>query len=125
MLKGQCLCGEVTFSSSGKVFGPAACHCRHCRMQSGHVWASINVVAADLNVSGDVTWFDSSPSAKRGFCPRCGSFLFWKAHDEDTMSVALGALDQPTGLTLERHIFVADKGDYYDIADQLPQFDKS
>ncbi len=35
--------------------------------------------------------------------------------------VAMGALDGPTGLRLARHIFVADKGDYYDIADGLPQ----
>jgi len=32
-------------------------------------------------------------------------------------SVALGAIDGPTGLALERHIFVADKGDYYEIGD--------
>ncbi len=37
------------------------------------------------------------------------------------MSFALGALDEPTGLKLKKHIFVADKGDYYDIADGLPQ----
>ena len=37
------------------------------------------------------------------------------------MSFALGALDGPTGLRLEKHIFTADKGDYYDIADDLPQ----
>ncbi|MEQ9675765.1 MAG: GFA family protein, partial [Roseovarius indicus] len=36
-------------------------------------------------------------------------------------SFALGALDEPTGLTLEKHIFTADKGDYYDIKDGLPQ----
>jgi hypothetical protein len=33
----------------------------------------------------------------------------------------MGAFDAPTGTRLERHIFTADKGDYYDIADGLPQ----
>jgi hypothetical protein len=33
----------------------------------------------------------------------------------------MGAFDAPTGTKLEMHIFVADKGDYYDIADGLPQ----
>jgi hypothetical protein len=37
------------------------------------------------------------------------------------MGVALGALDGPTGLVLQRHIFVADKGDYYDITDHVRQ----
>jgi hypothetical protein len=32
-----------------------------------------------------------------------------------------GTIDGATGLRLQRHIFVADKGDYYDIADGLPQ----
>jgi len=35
---------------------------------------------------------------------------------------AAGALDQPTGLTSEVHIFFADKPDYYEIADDLPKF---
>jgi hypothetical protein len=32
-----------------------------------------------------------------------------------------GTLDSPTGLRAEKHIFTADKGDYYEIADGLPQ----
>ncbi len=33
----------------------------------------------------------------------------------------MGAFERPTGVRLEMHIHVADKGDYYDIADGLPQ----
>ena len=33
----------------------------------------------------------------------------------------MGAFDRPTDTTLGIHIFVAEKGDYYDIADGLPQ----
>lgn len=33
----------------------------------------------------------------------------------------MGAFDAPTDTRLAVHIFVADKGDYYDIADGLPQ----
>ena len=40
------------------------------------------------------------------------------------MSFSLGALDGPSGLKIEKHIFVADKGDYYDIVDDLPQHDQ-
>ena len=57
----------------------------------------------------------------RGFCRNCGSFLFWQHNDEETISISMGVLDAPTGLKLARHIFVADKGDYYDITDDLPQ----
>jgi hypothetical protein len=33
----------------------------------------------------------------------------------------MGAFDGSTGLQLQRHIFVAEKGDYYSINDGLPQ----
>lgn len=121
MLKGSCLCGAVTFSATGTTNDPAACHCSQCRKQSGHYWAAVNVPLSGFAVQGDLTWYAASPAAKRGFCPTCGSFLFWKGHDEDEIGVALGALDGPTGLRLERHIFTADKGDYYDIADGVRQ----
>ena len=121
MIQGQCLCGAVRFRTEAEPQGASACHCGQCRRMSGHVWASAYVPKDALTVEGEVRWFDSSDKAQRGFCPDCGSFLFWKAHDEDTISFALGALDEPTSITLERHIFTADKGDYYDIKDGLPQ----
>ena len=36
----------------------------------------------------------------------------------------MGSFDEPTHARLERHIFVADKGDYYDVADHLPQHEQ-
>jgi len=33
-----------------------------------------------------------------------------------------GTLDGETNLKTGMHIFVADKGDYYDISDELPQY---
>jgi hypothetical protein len=123
MIKGSCLCGDITFSTEAAPQGPSMCHCTQCRKQSGGIWSSAYVKDIDLNINGAVRWFSASQTAKRGSCPRCGSFLFWKAHDEDTTSFALGAVDGPTGLTLQKHIFVADKGDYYDIADSVPQKD--
>jgi hypothetical protein len=33
----------------------------------------------------------------------------------------MGALDSPTETKLRKHIFVGDKGDYYEIADGVPQ----
>ena len=126
MIRGSCLCGKVQFEVTGELKGKtSACHCGQCRKQSGHHWASGNAAAPDVSISGKVKWYEASATAKRGFCPECGSFLFWKAHDEDQISFSLGALKAPTGVTLERHIFVADKGDYYDIADGLPQLERS
>ncbi len=120
-MNGSCLCGNIRFEVTGPLTKISACHCQQCRRQSGHVWSSGQVAVADLTIEGDVTWFASSDTAKRGFCGTCGSFLFWKAHHEDAISVAMGAFDGSTGKHLEKHIFVADKGDYYDITDDVPQ----
>ena len=121
MIKGSCLCGTIRFETGAAPQGPSMCHCGQCRKQSGGIWASAFVPAADILITGPVSWFHASAQAKRGFCARCGSFLFWKAHDEGTISFALGAVEDPTGLKIEKHIFTASKGDFYEIADGLPQ----
>lgn len=120
-MKGSCLCGAVQFSTESLPSGLSVCHCTQCRKQSGHLWASAFVDDADLAVTGEVRWFLSSRKARRGFCPVCGSFLFWKHSDDAHTSFALGAVDGPTGMSLEKHIFTAEKGDYYIIADGIPQ----
>jgi hypothetical protein len=94
-----------------------------CRKVSGHYWASTDMPESRLRVQGadQVRWFQSSPKVKRGFCATCGAALFWKPLSKDTIAVAMGAFDAPTQTQLEKHIFVADKGDYYTITDGLPQ----
>lgn len=123
MHKGSCLCGAVNFEVAGPLPPADACHCTQCRKQSGHFWASTNVSRAALTINGvdQVTWFQSSERVRRGFCARCGSFLFWDPISKDVVAVAMGAFDAPTDAKLAMHIFVADKGDYYEIADGLPQ----
>jgi hypothetical protein len=121
--RGSCLCGAVTFEFDGDLRAPDACHCSQCRKQSGHYFASSDVPRAALTVHGadKVTWFASSERVRRGFCSTCGSTLFWDPIQRDSIAIAMGAFDTPTQTHLKMHIFVADKGDYYEIADGLPQ----
>jgi len=123
MHKGSCLCGAVSFEVAGELHEPDACHCSQCRKQSGHYWVSTDVPRSALNVRGEekLSWFHSSERIRRGFCATCGSFLFWEPIGRERVAVAMGAFDKPTGTQLGKHIFVADKGDYYEIADGLPQ----
>jgi hypothetical protein len=123
MHKGSCLCGAVRIEVNGELPGPDACHCSQCRKQSGHYWASTDVPKAALTIGGadNITWFQSSEKVRRGFCATCGSFLFWEPLGRDKIAIAMGAFETPTSTQLAKHIFVADKGDYYEIADGLPQ----
>lgn len=120
MLTGSCNCKSIQFTVNPDG-SATACHCGQCRKQSGHHWASGQAKVTDFDITGTVQWYAASEIAKRGFCPTCGCFLFWKHNDEDKMSFSLGLIDGPTHLTLQRHIFVADKGDYYTLADGIPQ----
>jgi hypothetical protein len=123
MHEGACLCGAVRFAVAGALNPPDACHCTQCRRQSGHYWASTDVARDALTIAGaeHLSWFASSERVRRGFCSICGSILFWDPVGRDRIAIAMGAFAAPTGTRLERHIFTADKGDYYDIADGLPQ----
>ena len=120
---GQCLCGAVRYRVDGYLDDPHACHCNMCRRQSGHFVAGVGAKRRDLSITGEdgVTWYRSSSFARRGFCAACGTILFWD-DDSDRIGINMGSLDQPTGLKLQRHIFVEDKADYYEIEDGLPQF---
>jgi hypothetical protein len=123
MHKGSCLCGAVRFEVAGELSPPGACHCSMCRRVSGHFFVSTEVPRSALTLHGAerITWFSSSEKVRRGFCSGCGSVLFFDAIRRDWIAVAMGAFDPPTGTRLARHIYVADKGDYYDLTDGLPQ----
>ena len=117
----SCLCGAIKVVVTGQLPGPVACHCSQCRKQSGHFWASVDLPKERVTIAGPVSWFQASEKAQRGFCGTCGSFLLWEPIGEDTIAVAMGAFDGATGVEMVRHIYVADKGDYYRLADGLPQ----
>jgi hypothetical protein len=113
----------VRFEVACDLPPPDACHCTQCRKHSGHVFASTDVARSAVTIEGEenVTWFRSSEKVRRGFCATCGSSLFWDPIYRDWVGIAMGAFEKPTDTRLGVHIFVGDKGDYYEIADGLPQ----
>jgi hypothetical protein len=117
------LCGAIRFTVEGPLHAPDACHCSQCRKQSGHYWASTDLPRSAVTIENEaaVRWYQASAKVRRGFCPTCGSFLFWQPLGKEVIAIAMGAFDTPTEVKLATHIFVADKGDYYEISDGLPQ----
>ena len=126
MPTGRCDCGKVIFEVDKVRETVTACHCGQCRRTSGHIWAATHAESFEaltfLEDEG-LTWYASSDFAKRGFCKFCGSSLFYKMHEEIPISIAAGCLDLPTGMRVDKHIFVKDKGDYYDIEDGPEQLE--
>jgi hypothetical protein len=123
---GACLCGAVKFRVDGPMREIVFCHCGQCRRQTGLYYASTNVADTDLTIEGaeNITWYQSSKEGRRGFCKHCGSALFWKYDGQEQISIQAGSLDKPTQLMPGYHIFCADKGDFYEINDGLPQHAK-
>lgn len=119
---GSCLCGAVSFRINGPLRPVIACHCQQCRKASGHHVAATSALREAVEITGDVQWYQSSAQARRGFCPTCGSNLFWDGPGAN-LSIFAGTLDAPTGLAVAGHIYCADKGDYYEITGDVPKAD--
>jgi hypothetical protein len=120
---GGCLCGGVRYEVRGALRPVIMCHCTQCRRMTGHVMAATAALLDDFRLlaEGPLRWYQSSPQAQRGFCGRCGSTLFWKDEGRAYVSITAGTLDDSTGLAVAGHIFVGDKGAYYEIDDGTPQ----
>ncbi|MBS0397820.1 MAG: GFA family protein [Proteobacteria bacterium] len=123
--EGGCLCGGVRYRLKGPLRDVIACHCSQCRRTSGHFVAATSIAADRLELLSDATlrWYESSATARRGFCSRCGGNLFWRRKEGPEISIMAGTLDPPTHLRIARHIFVADKSDYYQLEDSVPRSD--
>jgi hypothetical protein len=118
-MRGSCLCGAVRYQIHGEPRSVVACHCNQCRKTSGHYVAATQTLTAKLEVEGisNITWYQSSASAKRGFCRICGSQLFWTELSSDHTSVMAGTIDGNTGLKMDRQLYPEAKGDYYPLPD--------
>ena len=131
MASGSCLCGAVRYEVTGPLQDVLICHCGECRRWHGHVSATAAADKRDLQLleQRGLRWIKSPRSdagARRGFCCECGSSLFWDAPGLETISIAAGTLDAPTGLHVASHWYVSGAGDYYEIPeDGLPQHGRS
>lgn len=124
---GSCLCEAVRYRVTGPLRPVIACHCVQCRKAYSNFAAFSAARRGELEIENPegITWFESSPGVRRGFCRRCGSSLFWDCDGLGYVSISAGTLDQPSGLTVSHHIYAADKGDFYEIGDGAGCYAKS
>lgn len=119
---GRCLCGEVTYRAVG-LSDIWYCHCKQCQKLTGYYIAAAGTKRDNLEITGDVNWLPISERSNSGHCKFCGSYMFWDAHSFDTVSILAGSIDDTRGLAVKGHIYVSEKGDYYEINDDLPQYE--
>ena len=123
MHRGGCLCGAVRYEVAGQLRPALVCHCQMCQRTHGVPAAYTAAAQGDLRLTETrgLKWYRSSAIARRGFCSECGASIFWERVGGPGISIACGTLDPPSGVSIVGHIFMADKGDYYEMTDGLPQ----
>jgi hypothetical protein len=125
VLAGACRCKAVRYEVADAFLYAANCHCSQCRAATGSAFKAFAGIARDklavtagldeLAIFGEGDMNDTR-------CGACGSFLFSVIGAR--VHVAMGSLvDVPTIRPTE-HIFVGSKADWYEITDDLPQFDE-
>lgn len=125
--EGGCLCGAVRYQVKGPLRGVVNCHCSMCQRLHGNFGPHSKAGKMNITITrGDgLSWYKTSEVARRGFCNVCGSGVFWEPFEQDATGIVAGTLDGPTGLITMGHIFVGEKPDFYEITDDLPQFERS
>lgn len=118
---GRCLCGAATYRARA-LADIWYCHCRQCRYLTGHFLPACRAKRDDVAISGTVTWSAHSGASELARCTSCAAPLFWSNPASPYLSVLPGSLDHTRGIAVCGHIYVAEKGDYYEITDGLPQF---
>ncbi len=124
---GGCQCGAVRYRVKGPLRGVINCHCTMCQRLHGSAGAHSKAKKASISILEDrgLKWYATSERARRGFCGECSSTLFWEPVGQDATGIVAGTLDQPTGLKTIGHIFVGEKPDFYELTDDVPQFEGS
>ena len=127
---GGCLCGAVRYEVAGPLRDVLVCHCHECRRWSGHAFAATAALREDVRIAETdaLRWIESPGSesaARRGFCARCGSSLFWDAPARETLSIAAGSLDDAGDLRVVGHVYTSQLAGYHRLPDDgLPRFER-
>ena len=130
MYTGHCLCGDIRFEYDGPLGPIALCHCSQCRRSHGSAFsASAPIQRVHFRLlSGEerITEYESSPGRHRAFCSRCGSQLYSRSDAiPGILRLRISLIREPLEKGPARHIHVGSKADWFDITDNLPQFDKT
>jgi hypothetical protein len=126
MLTGSCLCGAVRYTVADAFAYAANCHCSNCRRTTGSAFKPFAGIERDrLRITEGVEnlMIFGEETANNTHCKTCGSLLFSVVREGAFAHVAMGTLlDDPT-IRPNEHIFVGCKAPWFDITDDLPQYE--
>ncbi|MGH7779065.1 MAG: GFA family protein [Candidatus Binataceae bacterium] len=96
-ITGGCLCGAIRYLASAAPTDAHYCHCRICQRAVGNAFAIFAEFPTDKFrfVTGRLRYYRSSPIARRGFCPRCGTPILFEHPGGATIGITIGSMDHP------------------------------
>jgi hypothetical protein len=124
IIRGACLCEAVRFEVDPPTKWCAHCHCTMCRRAHGSgvvTWFGAHSTSFRLTAGEEqLQWYRSSPSARRGFCARCGSTLFfegerWPGEIHIVRANVPGEIDREP----QAHVFYDLRVTWLDLHDEL------
>lgn len=117
MAKGSCLCGKTQVNTDFIKEQIIVCHCSMCIKQAaGPIFYSYRLQMKDylFTETSEVSLFDSSEWAVRGFCQSCGTFLFTRYKKDNSTYFNIELFDE-IDKSIAKEIHVKDKRDYYSL----------
>ncbi|MEE9453106.1 MAG: GFA family protein [Paracoccaceae bacterium] len=112
---GRCLCGAVSFEIKDMNPKFGACHCKMCQRWAGSALLSLTIPKETITFQGleHVKRRQTSDWAERAWCDACGAGLWYrvtaKGPEQGTYHMPIGLLDDTSGLTMVREIFIDEK----------------
>ena len=124
-LTGGCQCGAVRWHHSGTFIRHLICHCESCRRATSSAFAAfVGTRSENVTWSGEINHLETSPGARRGFCPTCGTRLYFRSDRwPGELHIHLGALDDPSPYRPDAHVVLAEKIDWVTLADTVAKRD--
>jgi hypothetical protein len=94
-----------------------------CRRWGGGPFMEIDCGAdVDIDGEGNVSVFDSSDWAERGFCRNCGTHLFYRLKESGQHMVPVGLFEDSASLVFKGQVFIDEKPEYYEFANETKDF---
>ncbi len=117
--KGSCLCGAVGVMAKNISNNVGACHCGMCRKWCGGPLMAVNC-GAEVSFKGEenITVYDSSYWAERGFCGKCGSHLFYRLKQTGQHIIPAGVFDDQDSFIFDNQVFIDKKPSFYSFANK-------
>ena len=127
VLRGRCECGTVRYTVADAFLYAANCHCSQCRAATGSAFKAFAGIERDkleLTEGQDSLLIFGEEDLNNTRCGACGSLLFSVVREGAYVHVALGSLVDAPSIRPTEHIFVGSKAPWFEITDDLPQFEE-